>query len=191
MSTNKKLIIAIACLCVVLISIVTTLVVVLVSSPQQATSGVNMTYTSTDVYLEVTADYKAGYNTGTMTTSDGSTTLIITPDSRSGSFLQLTEQIEMASDATPNLEYSFHFTNPEDTGAVANVIINTSQLEYTEGITLGIQEGSEIVDISMYGGSIVHPGYEVTISLCVTVTDISTEQTLSGNLTWNFSRMQD
>ena len=202
MTTNKKLLIAIACLSVVLIALVATIAVVLVASPQYASSGVNMSYTATDVNLIVSAQYclEEDPSKGVpLVTQSNETTLYITPDSRSGSFLQPTGQIEIGE---YGLVYIFTLTcldNSIDAKITAKLSTSdaiTVEMFYWKDTPLTwlgainstnrFQSGETLSNLI----NAINPVVTIYVRVSVNTAIASDSEFVQGLLHWEFSRNQ-
>ena len=91
MESKKKFVIMIAVLSVALIASIATMIIVLVTANQNATSAVNIKYTAQDVYVELQANATVGAVTTTFTdngTTTGNSSLILSPTTTSGTLSQ-------------------------------------------------------------------------------------------------------
>ena len=190
---SKKVIAIISILSIMLIMSVIGIVVVLVASNQNASSGVNVRYTSKNVSVKMSATAYVGDNKYVFKNGEA-TNLILSKANTSGSLSQTEDVLELTED-NPKIVFEYKFENlssSKDAEIALNALpakqsnVEVSYAFYDDKVneldSLVTSENFDIQILPAYEKQIYRDRY---LYIVVEVADLAQDAQFSGDFAWS------
>ncbi len=192
MTTKKKLILIASILSVAVVLAVTTMIVVLVTARQNATSTVRVRFTAVDVNVRLSGNTIVGVNTTAMENESGYTEIELGPDHLSDELSPAQVSLDYRHQ---QVVYEYKFINQTNlTGVEISLDTTTTtktnlSLQYYVSDTK-VSNISSVTLLNNFAGASISSGVGSTkyVYVVVSVDDISQAAELDAEFTWLLER---
>lgn len=187
---NKKLMIALFSICLVVIAGLLTTVIVLASPAQNVTSNINISYSATDIQGSMTAKYLLASSTaddGGATEFDGSPISFVAGDPDKTGTLNFSGPVSLSS-SNSSIIFIYEFASTGDVAYDAVVTYESTtetnfKVEYAtdasqagSGWTELVDEGTQTVNVAANGTGKLY--------IRLSIEDTGKDATFNGNFKW-------